>query len=560
MDSRFALLGGSGVAIVNGDTETSYASLLVSALRYRDMLGEQRRLIFLETSNSVDAIAAYLGCMMGGHVVHLYAGSEMLAARQRAASLRPNVRIAPTDGVYRLDWIGDEQHRLHPDLRVLLATSGSTSAAKFVKLSERNLLSNAEAIADYLNLGPAERAATTLDFAHAFGLSVVNAHLFSGGSLMLTDKSVIKSEFWDEFRRHGATNFSGVPFSFEMLKSNDAWASNPAITHVAQAGGRLAPDLVRHYAKLGEANGWRFHVMYGQTEASPRMAHLPPELAVAYPDCIGVAIPGGTIQILDEDGAPVTKANVPGELCYSGPNVMMGYVTAPEDLATDETPARLGTGDIAQRNEHGLYRIVGRASRFVKPFGIRVGLDDAQAVARVTAPSAICVGDDQRIVVAVLEQEAGAPVDDAIAAIAERFALPRFIFQSLILEAMPLLSSGKIDYRTLLESAAPVPASRQPDTGFPGLIKTFARRFAFEFTGIVGLRREEWESVEAIYETFVGVKPSSSEQSFRDLAGDSLSYVSTQLALEDYLGPLPDDWESKSIRELQTNRHDHHVL
>jgi len=561
LQTEFPLLGGSGVALVGGGVEVSYTELTELALSFSERLGERKRVIFLETSNTVQAIAAWLGCVAGGHVVHPYAVGEVELAERRKSVFEPNVCITSSERVCELNWRHERPHQLHPDLRVLLATSGSTGAPKFVKLSEHNLLSNAASIAQYLGLGPAERAATTLDFAHAFGLSVITSHLISGGSLLLTQASIYEDAFWQAFAAGSATSFSGVPYSFEMLRRSNEWAKHPNLTHVAQAGGRLEPDLVRHFSRLGQDNGWRFQVMYGQTEASPRMAYLPPELAATRPDCIGIAIPGGKLEILDANDAIVTTPGTTGELVYSGPNVMMGYASSLDDLATDDTPEFLRTGDLGQFDEQGLFRIVGRASRFVKPFGIRVGLDDAQAIARESAPSAICVGDDNHIVVAVLPCDEAA-AEGVAAAISRQYLLPLRVIHALTLDEMPLLASGKIDYKAILERAgadAPTPLKPDHQSAWP-FGRPFLKRFAYEFTGIVGLRRVRWDGVEAIYSTFLGGTVSSEDQSFRDLAGDSLSYVSTQLALEDYLGVLPEDWERRSIRDLENLRYAHNGI
>ena len=559
----FALLNHDGVALVENGVTTSYAELAALAVEYGRRLGTERRLVFLETRNSVHAVGALLGCLIGGHVVHPFAAGESHLAVARGPVFQPNVRLSFTQGECDLVWMHDRSLDLHPDLRILLSTSGSTGAPKLVKLSETNLLSNAAAIAEYLQLGPGERAATTLDFAHAFGLSVLTSHLHSGGSLLLTSRPITDPGFWTSFREGEATSFSGVPYTFELLRRTEDWASIPSLKHVAQAGGRLDPELVRHFARLGRKHGWRFQVMYGQTEASPRMAYLPPELAEDRPDCIGVAIPGGHLTLFDEQGGEISEAHVAGELIYSGPNVMMGYASSLDDLATAERLPHLRTGDLAERDTHGLFRIVGRASRFVKPFGIRVGLDDAQAIARKYVPGAVCVGDDSHIVVAVTAEGWGDPADQAAAAVATHFALPAFVVRPLVLDTMPLLPNGKVDLRAILDHDTNAgerggPTSVKLEQG--GLAERLVRRFVHEFTSIVGLRREHWDSVQAIYTTFLGERPHAADLSFRDLAGDSLSYVSTQLALEEYLGELPDNWEQMPIRDLENVRNGVHAI
>jgi len=112
---------------------------------------------------------------------------------------------------------------------------------------------NAESIADYLRIRSGDRAATTLPMHYCYGLSVINSHLLRGAGLILTDLSVVDTCFWDLFRTKRGTTFAGVPYTFELLDRVDFAAMQLRdLRYVTQAGGRLAPDLVRRYAQLGE--------------------------------------------------------------------------------------------------------------------------------------------------------------------------------------------------------------------------------------------------------------------------------------------------------------------
>ncbi len=84
-------------------------------------------------------------------------------------------------------------------------------------LSRANLLSNAAAIAEYLDIRETDRAATTLPMSYCYGLSVVHSHLLHGASLILTESSVLDDEFWSLFRRHRGTSLAGVPHTFDLL-------------------------------------------------------------------------------------------------------------------------------------------------------------------------------------------------------------------------------------------------------------------------------------------------------------------------------------------------------
>ena len=108
--------------------------------------------------------------------------------------------------------------RLHPELALLMTTSGSTGSPKLVRQSTTNVFVNAAAIVDYLEIGEFDRAITTLPMSYTYGLSIVNSHLLAGAELLLTDISIMRREFWDFFHKEKASSIAGVPYTYEMLK------------------------------------------------------------------------------------------------------------------------------------------------------------------------------------------------------------------------------------------------------------------------------------------------------------------------------------------------------
>lgn len=542
---------GNSIALYHNDEEVTYDAFDAMVERAAARIVGNRELVFLEARNEPESIAAFIACIRYRHPVYLFAKGDRPKAIKLAQDYRAN-RIITFDGSQaRHETNCNDRLDLAEELRVLLSTSGTTGSPKLVKLSASNLQSNAAAIAEYLALSSTDRALTSLPFNYSFGMSVITSHLVTGASLILTDRSVIEPEFWTLARDRKATSFSGVPHSFELLRAiKHPWFDTPSLRHVAQAGGRLAPDLVREFAALGEAKGWRFFAMYGQTEASPRMAFLPPEMALQHPECIGIPIPGGSFDLLDADGHPATGASSEGELVYSGPNVMMGYAEDLAGLATEDTPSRLMTGDIARRNALGLYEIVGRKSRFLKPFGIRINLDEVEAQVRHWLADAICTGTDARIVIASVTAD-DAAMRAATDHLAQRYSLPPHIFHTVKLPEIPRLPQGKIDYQAIVRLTDPRPPL-ETSRSFHGTV--LSRRFLYqvikETRKIIGLEPPDWESVAAIFE-MASNKDVSALSSFRSLEGDSLTYLQVAMALEEYLGEIPEGWEDMTVSDLE---------
>ena len=557
---------GAAPAIFGVDgTSIPYSGLLERAKRLGGELGTTRRLVFVEAVHTADALAAYVACLRSRHPVYLYSRHDREKLDILIERYRPNAVISAQAQRSELTWLHRDTIELHPDLAVLLSTSGSTGSAKLVKLSLRSIHANATAIATYLSLNDSERAITTLPFAHAYGMSVVNSHLASGGAMVATSHSVIDREFWLAFDESGATSFAGVPYTFESIhRSQLALHDRKTLRYATQAGGRLDPSLVSHFAGLATEQGWRFFVMYGQTEAAPRMAYLPPDLAAANPHCIGVPVPGGRFELLDDQGREVTDPDGAGQLAYSGPNVMMGYAEQARDLATDNTPPRLLTGDIGGRNAAGLFYISGRTARFVKPFGLRVNLDDLESRLQPDLPGARCAGNDQRIVIAIETGLQGVSAQ-AVEKLARALNLPEFVFHVAPFTEMPRLPGGKIDYPRIAALAAD--GQRRETPGRLGAAaalslvfsKRFVRQYAVELGNVLGLRTRQWRSVGHIYQTLLAARDVRESDTFKSLAGDSLSYVQVGAALTDCIGALPADWPGLTVRELELMRMERHA-
>lgn len=337
---------------------------------------------------------------------------------------------------------------INPELQLCLTTSGSTGSPKLVRLSEKNLQSNAESIAEYLNIDENERPVTSLPMYYSYGMSVINSHLIKGATILLTDKAVMQREFWSFIKEQKATSISGVPYTYEMLKRLRFFRMElPDMKTMCQAGGKLNAAYVKEYVDFAEANGKQFIVMYGQTEAAPRMSYLPSDKAVEKNASIGIAIPGGELCVIDADGKVITEPEVDGELVYKGENVCLGYAETRADLMKgDENHGELHTGDIAKFDADGFFYITGRMKRFVKIWGNRTNLDATEQLVKAITPNCACGGVDDLITVFVTEDG----LEEQIKALlVEKTGFNPRAFQVKKIDAIPVKTSGKIDYPEL---------------------------------------------------------------------------------------------------------------
>lgn len=515
-------------ALLTSEEEISYQDLARRAdaftadLQSRLPANVTRPLILIETANHPEPIIAYIGALRAGWPVILAPQDAGHTDSRIVSTYRPNVIFSRDGSGWAARAGAPDPVEMHPDLAVLLSTSGTTGATKLVRLSRANLEANAAAIASYLDLRPEDRALTVLPFHYSYGMSVLHIHLSVGAALVLTEGSLIDAEVRALARRTDVTSLALVPTQFELL-DDLSWL--PKLRYITQAGGRIDPILAQRFAERAEAEGWKLFIMYGQTEAGPRMSYLPPQDARDWFHTIGRPIPGGAFHLLDDQGQVISATGQAGELVYEGPNVMLGYALEREDLAAPSGPSVLKTGDIAERLENGFYRITGRASRFVKLFGLRIGLDDVETRLRSDGLRAYVCGDDKRLVVFMHDQT---PPQDLAQKIATWYKLPTSVVMVSRIDAVPALPSGKVDYAGLNRQAAAL----QPA---PGPIQA------------------SQDSAQALQDQLVQVLQTNDidmERSFVEMGGDSLAYLEMQLALTAQLGKVPPKWEHMPLRDL----------
>lgn len=425
-----------------------------------------RTMLFILCTNSVGSVSGYVSCINGRIVPALLsAGIDADLLERLLETYEPALLWCPKEHAltqrYRcvfseydyclLETGYSREYGLFPDLALLLTTSGSTGSPKFVRQSYENIRSNAAAIAEYLRIGADERPISTLPMNYTYGLSIINSHLLKGAALLLTEAGILQKDFWRMFREKGATSFGGVPYTYEMLlKLRFFRMELPRLRYFTQAGGKLPPEVHRQFAEYAQSSGKKFIVMYGQCEATARMAYLPAERSLEKYGSMGIPIPGGRFRLVDANGGEIDRADTVGELVYEGPNVTLGYAEKKADLLLgDERGGVLQTGDMAKRDEDGFYYIVGRKKRFLKVYGNRLNLDEAEMLLRGRFPELECAvgGVDDHVYVFVEGGEDMAP--EIRSYFEEKTGLNKKAFTVRTIDELPKNEAGKLLYREL---------------------------------------------------------------------------------------------------------------
>jgi long-chain acyl-CoA synthetase len=334
---------------------------------------------------------------------------------------------------------------------LLVYTSGSTGAPRAVIQTHDNVDANTRSIVEYLGLSPSDRAMAILPLYYCYGKSVLQTHLFVGGSVFLDDRFLYPLLVMESMAAERCTGFAGVPLTFELIRKRVDPGSLrfPDLRYVTQAGGPMHPGTIA-WARRAFAPA-RLFVMYGQTEATARLSFLPPERAEDKKGSIGIAIPGVELGLVDDAAMPAASGVV-GHLVARGRNVTPGYFRAEEETRAILKDGWLWTGDLAYRDADGFLFLTGRSKEILKIGGHRVSPLEIEQVLEThpAVDGAAVVGVPD----AVLEQAAAAFVvfkPGASSSEAElrrycrerlpAFKVPRSIQQ---LEALPRSATGKL--------------------------------------------------------------------------------------------------------------------
>jgi long-chain acyl-CoA synthetase len=265
------------------------------------------------------------------------------------------------------------------DLAEIVYTSGSTGEPKGVTLSHLNLVANMHSIVEYLHLTSSDRQMVILPFYYIYGKSLLLTHFLVGGSVVIDNgfmypNTVLKTMFDME-----VTGFAGVPSTYAVLMNRSSVRDMrfPTLRYLTQAGGAMAPSLQIEVA--GVFAPASLYIMYGATEAAPRLSYLEPEKLESKLGSVGKAVPNVELDIHDKEGRSLPPEET-GEIVARGSNIMRGYW---KDLSATEKVVRNGyyyTGDLGKVDVDGYFYIVGRSRDIIKVKGFRVSAKEIEEI------------------------------------------------------------------------------------------------------------------------------------------------------------------------------------
>ena len=340
---------------------------------------------------------------------------------------------------------------LTEDIAQIIYTSGTTADPKGVMLRHRNLVANITSVIDNLSLSEKDRVMAVLPFFYSYGNSVFLTHFAVCGTLVVNQSFLYPNVVLDEMVAHNVTGFSGVPSTFAIMLNRSAIKdySFPSLRYLTQAGAAMAPQLAKRLT--GVFSGVEIYIMYGQTEAAPRLSCLLPEDLERKPGSIGKAIPGVTLDLRDSNGQPVAQGEV-GEIVANGDNIMAGYWERPEETAEALRPEGLWTGDLARMDEEGYLFMVSRKSDMIKSGSHRIAPKEIEEIIleHESVHEAVVLGQEDEILgetikaCIVLKPDAHCTEKDLSRHCRKNLPPFKVPHQILFLDELPKTATGKI--------------------------------------------------------------------------------------------------------------------
>jgi len=336
-------------------------SSVAALLDYSASLFTKRGLVLCSLPRTVNGAVAYLGAAASGHALLLIdpstARPDQFILHYQPEWIILSSPFHPGDSYTAISWAFEDLYLWqrtvptgapapatpHPDLFILLQPPGPPESLKTVRLTYRNIASNTAASLEALQLTHETRALMHMPLSYSFGLSILNMMLSVGGSTLLSEQDVKNRALWEQLQKRDVTLFAGIPAHYEYIAR--AGLDNlhiPRLKTFLQAGGRMPAERLQEILRQVTARRGELFILFGLTEASPRISCLPLH---AHPDKIGSqgrVIAGGT---LTAQGRRIT---------YNGPNVMMGYAQGRANLPKgDECEGALRISEDGHIDEDG---------------------------------------------------------------------------------------------------------------------------------------------------------------------------------------------------------------
>jgi malonyl-CoA/methylmalonyl-CoA synthetase len=339
------------------------------------------------------------------------------------------------------------------DLAAFLYTSGTTGRSKGAMLTQANLVSNAQTLADYWQFTDADVLLHALPIFHTHGLFVAsNVTLVAGGSMIFLPK--LDMDQMIHFMPQ-ATTMMGVPTFYTRLLDDPRFTAE-LTAHMRLFVSGSAPLLAETHVRFEERTGHRILERYGMTETNMNTSN--PYDGERRAGTVGFPLPGVELKITDPASGETVANGEIGQIEVRGPNVFKGYWQMPEKTAEDlRADGFFITGDLGLIDQDGYVTIVGRNKDLIisggyniYPKEIELILDDQPGVLE-SAVIGVPHPDFGESVIGLLVAEPGATLstDSIMATLGDQLARFKQPKKLIVMEEFPRNTMGKLQKNIL---------------------------------------------------------------------------------------------------------------
>jgi long-chain acyl-CoA synthetase len=363
-------------------------------------------------------------------------------------------------------WIGDASAEFEPGevpqqinssgVAALLYTSGTTGRPKAVALSEENILANIDGLKQATGYDEAQVMLAVLPLFHAYGLTVTTLLPLTTGAQVVVPERFVPRQILQLIDKYRVSCLIAVPGQYRVL-IKDPTPIDSSSLWLCIAGAERLPESVAH--EFQRRFNYPLIQGYGTTELSPVVAFSPPD--DNCPGSVGRPLPNINLTIRGEKDEILSTGEI-GEVCVSGPSVMLGYLGDPEATAQKIRNGVLHTSDKGYLDAKGFLFLLGRADDLVKVSGEKVYPSEVEnaleSIDGVDEAAVIAFPDEKHgaRLHAFVQLYPGAELTDtalraACREMLENYKIPRgFTF----IPQMPRTLTGKTDKRALAASSA----------------------------------------------------------------------------------------------------------
>ncbi len=369
--------------------------------------------------------------------------------------------------------LAERESRLHCDDPVNIQyTSGTTGFAKGATLSHRNILNNGYFVGETLGYTEQDRIALPVPFYHCFGMVMGNLAATSHGAcIVIPGPAFDATAALHAVERERCTSLYGVPTMFiaELGLADFATYDLSSLRTGIMAGSPCPSEVMKRV--VTEMHMAEVAICYGMTETSPVSTQTRRDDDLARrTGTVGTVLPHVEVKIVDPSTGATAGRGEPGELCTRGYSVMLGYWNDAERTAEVIDADRwMHTGDLAEMDEDGYVRIVGRIKDMIIRGGENVYPREIEeflhAHPKISDVQVIGVPDEKYgeeiMACVILDDPAETLTRDELARYCRgrlaHYKVPRHL---RVMESFPMTVSGKVrkvelrqEATTLLEAA-----------------------------------------------------------------------------------------------------------